>query len=129
MLVLLSPSKTLEFGPPGSTSENSQPVFVKEVTQLTGYLKKFSLSQLEEIMKISTKLALLNQERIALWKPEITAANSRQAIFSFKGEVYHGIDVRSMQKEDVEAAPAAFAHSFRFIRGIEASGSDTALPP
>ena len=104
MLVLLSPSKTLEFGPPGSTSENSQPVFVKEVTQLTGYLKKFSLSQLEEIMKISTKLALLNQERFAFWKPEFTTSNACQAIFSFRGEVYHGLDVRTMQIEDVEVS-------------------------
>ena len=53
-------------------------------------------------MKISTKLAWLNQERFALWKPEFTTANSHQAIFSFKGEVYHGLDVQSMQIGDVE---------------------------
>jgi cytoplasmic iron level regulating protein YaaA (DUF328/UPF0246 family) len=102
VLIVLSPSKTLELGPPGSTSEMSQPVFAKEAAQLAGYLKKFSLSQLEEVMKISTKLALLNQERIALWKPEFTIANARQAIYSFRGEVYHGIDIRSMLREDVE---------------------------
>jgi uncharacterized protein len=104
MLIVISPSKTLELGPPGSSSENSQPVFAKEAAQLTGYLKKFSLGQLKEVMKISTKLALLNQERIAVWKPEFTTTNAHQAIFSFRGEVYHGIDVGSLRKEDVEAS-------------------------
>ena len=55
-------------------------------------------------MKISTKLALLNQERFAFWKPEFTTSNACQAIFSFRGEVYHGLDVRTMQIEDVEVS-------------------------
>jgi len=53
-------------------------------------------------MKISSKLAWLNQKRFALWKPEFTTTNSHQAIFSFKGEVYHGLDIQSMQTGDVE---------------------------
>lgn len=104
MLVLLSPSKTLDFGSAITTSVYSQPVFEKEAAQLVGYLKKLSVSQLEEMMKISTKLALLNQERFALWRPEFISSYSRQAIFSFKGEVYHGLDVQSMQIEDVNTS-------------------------
>ena len=66
------------------------------------HLKKLSVSELEDMMRISTKLAWLNQKRFALWKPEFTIANSSQAIYSFKGEVYHGLDVESMQIGNVE---------------------------
>jgi len=102
MIILLSPSKTLDFESAGPTSITSQPVYAREAAELIRHLKKFSVSQLEDLMKISTKLAWLNQERFALWKPEFATANSNQAIFSFKGEVYHGLDVRSMKVDDAE---------------------------
>ncbi len=96
MPVILSPSKTMDFEPASPTSIKSQPVFAREAAELIRHLKKLSVSELEDVMKISTKLAWLNQKRFALWKPEFTTANSSQAIFSFKGELYHGLDVQSM---------------------------------
>ena len=102
MIILLSPSKTLDFESAGPTSITSQPVYAREAAELIRHLKKFSVSQLEDLMKISSKLAWLNQKRFALWKPEFTTDNSNQAIFSFKGEVYHGLDVQSMQISEVE---------------------------
>ena len=102
MIILLSPSKTLDFKSASPTSITSQPVFAKEAAELIRHLKKLSVSELEDMMRISTKLAWLNQKRFALWKPEFTIANSSQAIYSFKGEVYHGLDVESMQVGDVE---------------------------
>ncbi len=104
MLVVLSPSKTLDFGSVSSTAENSQPLFAKEASVLVRYLKRLSVSQLEELMKISSKLAILNMERFALWKPEFTTETAHPAIFSFKGEVYHGLDIQSIQTADVEAS-------------------------
>lgn len=104
MLVVISPSKTLDFQTVSSTAENSQPLFVKEVSELVRHLKKLSVSELEDLMKISTKLAILNMERFAFWKPEFTTETAHQAIFSFKGEVYHGLDARTMQIADVESS-------------------------
>jgi len=92
----------MDFESASSTSRNSQPLFKKEAAELIRHLKRLSVSELEDVMKISTKLAWLNQKRFALWKHEFATANSNQAIFSFKGEVYHGIDVQSMQVVDVE---------------------------
>lgn len=102
MLVILSPSKTMDFESASPASITSQPAFAKEAAELIRHLKKLSVSQLEDLMKISTKLAWLNQKRFALWNPEFTTDNSHQAIFSFKGEVYHGLDVQSMQIGNVE---------------------------
>lgn len=102
MLIILSPSKTIDKKTACTTSVSSQPLFPSEATELVRNLRRLSLSQLEEMMKISTKLAWLNLERFALWKPDFTTANAHQAIFSFKGEVYHGMDVSSLQVDDVE---------------------------
>jgi len=114
MLVIISPSKTLDFETVSSTAENSQPLFVKEASELVRYLKRLSVSELEDLMKISTKLAILNMERFAFWKPEFTTETARQAIFSFKGEVYHGLDIRSMEIADVEASQ----HHLRILSGL-----------
>jgi cytoplasmic iron level regulating protein YaaA (DUF328/UPF0246 family) len=102
MLIILSPSKTLDVTSSGLTSIHSQPLFVREAAELVRYLKRLSGSQLEEMMKISSKLAWLNQERFALWHPEFTTANSNPAIFSYKGEVYHGLDVQTLSGKAVE---------------------------
>lgn len=102
MLIILSPAKTLDVTSSGLTSIHSQPLFTREASELVRHLKKLSGSQLEEMMKISSKLAWLNQERFALWHPEFTPDNSNQAIFSYKGEVYHGLDVQTLQAKTVE---------------------------
>jgi cytoplasmic iron level regulating protein YaaA (DUF328/UPF0246 family) len=102
MLILLSPSKTLMAEKSTADFGHSQPLFPREATELIRQLKKLSTRQLEELMKISTKLAWLNQERFALWQPEFSTDTASQAIFSFKGEVYHGLDITTMQAEEVE---------------------------
>jgi uncharacterized protein len=97
-----------------STKENSVPVFVKEAWQLVQLVKRLSARELEELMKINTKLAWLDQERFAVWRPEFTAANANQALFSFKGEVYHGLDAPSLPSTDVEYAQ----HHLRILSGL-----------
>ena len=114
MLILLSPSKTLDFKSASTTELNSQPLFPKEVAELVRHLKKLSASQLEELMKINTKLAWLNMERYAFWKPNFILDNSHPAIFSFKGEVYHGLDVTTLPAADVEFSQ----HHLRILSGL-----------
>ena len=114
MLVILSPSKTLDLATASSTAVSSQPLFPKEAWQLVRQMKRLSARELEELMKISTKLAWLNQERFAVWRPEFTAANANQALFSFKGEVYHGLDAPSLSSADAEYAQ----HHLRILSGL-----------
>jgi cytoplasmic iron level regulating protein YaaA (DUF328/UPF0246 family) len=114
MLILLSPSKTLTAEKNAANFGQSQPLFVREATELIRHLKKLSTSQLEDLMKISTKLAWLNQERFALWQPEFTAATANRAIFTFQGEVYHGLDITTMRAEDVENSQ----HHLRILSGL-----------
>jgi cytoplasmic iron level regulating protein YaaA (DUF328/UPF0246 family) len=114
MLILLSPSKTLDFKTAGTTGLNSQPLFTGETAFLVRQLKKLSLSRLQELMQINSQLAQLNQERFALWQPEFTTENSHPAIFAFKGEVYHGLDAPSLTSGEVEFAQ----HHLRILSGL-----------
>ena len=102
MLILLSPSKTHDLHASGSSSDYSLPLFPKEAATLMKQLKKMKVGQLEEVMKVSTKLAWQVQERIALWQPEFKMGNTNQALYLFKGEVYHGLDAASFPLEVVE---------------------------
>jgi uncharacterized protein len=114
MLILLSPSKTLDFKTTSTTELNSQPIFPTEAALLVRHLKKLSAKQLEELMKINSQLAWLNLERFATWRAEFTTDNSHPAIFSFKGEVYHGLDISTMPSTDVEYSQ----HHLRILSGL-----------
>jgi cytoplasmic iron level regulating protein YaaA (DUF328/UPF0246 family) len=55
-------------------------------------------------MKLSDALAELNVERFKAWHPEMTAANSKQALFAFKGDVYTGLSAYTLTTSQINAA-------------------------
>ena len=104
MLIVISPSKTLDFTKSIDIQEYTQTEFVKEASVLIKPLRKLSVDQLMELMGISPKLAQLNQERFYLWQPEFSPETARQALFAFRGEVYLGLDADSLMPSEIEAA-------------------------
>lgn len=104
MLIIISPSKTLDFEKPITNESYTQPEFVKEASILIKPLRKLSVDQLIDLMGISPKLAQLNQERFYLWRPEFTPETSRQAMYAFRGDVYTGLDADSLLPADIDAA-------------------------
>ncbi|HEY3390518.1 MAG TPA: peroxide stress protein YaaA [Prolixibacteraceae bacterium] len=104
MLVVISPSKTLDFEKPIANQAYTQPEFVKEASVLIKPLRKLSVDKLMQLMDISSKLAQLNQERYYLWRPEFTPETARQALYAFRGDVYTGLDADSLLSSDIDAA-------------------------
>jgi len=104
MLIVISPSKTLDFEKPITNQSYTQPEFVKEASVLIKPLRKLSVDQLIKLMGISPKLAQLNQERFYLWRPEFTPGTSRQALFAFRGDVYTGLDADTLLVSDIDTA-------------------------
>ena len=43
------------------------PFFIREAGELVAELKKYSPAQLQQLMGINSKLALLNAERFGMW--------------------------------------------------------------
>lgn len=101
MLLVISPAKTLDFDTPPSTSIYSQPEFLDDSAELIDQLKTLSPSDVSTLMSISDKLGALNSNRFIDWQLPFTSDNSKQALLSFKGDVYEGMDTASLSQDDL----------------------------
>ena len=105
MLFLLSPAKSLDYNSPAPPElAHTLPQFVKQSAQLIELLRQFSPQQISELMDLSDALAALNVARYEAWRPKFTAKNSKQAILAFNGDVYDGMDAKSLKAADLEWA-------------------------
>lgn len=104
MLTLVSPAKTLDYESPLATDTYTQPRFTEQSQQLIETLRKLSVQDVAELMKLSDKLASLNVARYQSWQPEHTPDNARPAVLAFKGDVYTGLDAESFSEADFSFA-------------------------
>ena len=100
MLIVLSPAKSLDLETPPTTKLATQPAFLDHSEQLIERLREFSPSQLGELMELSDALSTLNVARYASWTRDTSEA--RQAVMTFNGDVYDGLDARSMTKKQLD---------------------------
>ncbi len=103
MLILLSPAKDLAKETPTITG-TTQPVLLERSVPLATKLKSFSARKLSKLMDISAALGELNRSRYEQWQLPFTTANARPAVFSFNGEVYRGLNARTLSADDLRFA-------------------------
>jgi uncharacterized protein len=101
MLFLLSPAKSLDYQTPLNGQPHTAPLFVKESKQLIDVLRCYSPQQIAELMDLSDKLSTLNVARYQAWSSRATEKNARQAALAFDGDVYGGLDARSLGPDDL----------------------------
>ncbi|MES2611974.1 MAG: peroxide stress protein YaaA [Pseudomonadota bacterium] len=105
MLFLLSPAKSLDYDTPLPTDlPHTLPQFVPEATALIKVLREKSHQDIATLMSLSDPLAALNVARYQAFRPRFTAANSRQALLAFNGDVYEGLNARTLGSEDLQWA-------------------------
>jgi cytoplasmic iron level regulating protein YaaA (DUF328/UPF0246 family) len=104
MYILLSPSKTQNFTKASFLLPATQPIFKKEILDLTSDLKKLSKAQIKNLMSISDNLADLNFTRFQTFEPSFTQKNSKPALFAFEGDVYTDIEAQDYSKSQLEFA-------------------------
>ena len=102
MLIVLSPAKSLDLDTPSPTQEHTLPDFAKRAAALVKVLRKLSPGQVGELMHLSDPLSVLNVGRYASWTPD--HADGYQAMMAFNGDVYAGLDARSLKPEAIEFA-------------------------
>lgn len=102
MLMMLSPAKTLDFAQSATANWHSMPDFIRHSTELIDALRAFSPSQIGALMGISESLSLLNVQRYASWSPESTLQNAKQAVLTFNGDVYEGLDAPSLNEAQLD---------------------------
>lgn len=99
MKILISPAKSLDFESDIPEVAATQSNFLKESKIINKVLKQKTPAELQGLMSISDKLAELNWERNQSWKAPFTPANARPAIYAFSGDVYLGLDVKTLSSE------------------------------
>jgi cytoplasmic iron level regulating protein YaaA (DUF328/UPF0246 family) len=103
MIVLLSPAKTLDFTT-ANYEFHTKPRMLKDSSILINELKTKSSKDLQDLMKVSVKIADLNVERFHSFKTPFNTKNSKPSILAFKGDVYTGLQAEAMNETDFEFA-------------------------
>ena len=104
MLFLLSPAKSLDYESTLPAIAATQPKFVPQSAELIATLKQKTPQQISELMDLSDALAKLNVQRYKAWLPQFTEANARPAVLAFNGDVYEGLDAKSLKPKDLQWA-------------------------
>lgn len=101
MKIIISPAKSLDFESKVPTSLYTQPQFLDQSEKLNKKLKTLSKNKLSKLMSISDDLARLNYERNQEWETPFTPENAKQAIYTFTGAVFQGIDVKTLDEKKI----------------------------
>ena len=104
MKILISPAKKIDFSSEKTFLENSTCVFSEKSKIIMNELSSYSALQLSKLMKISSNLGILNKERNDNWRFPFPEKESKQALLSFKGEVYQNMKIDTFNKSDSEFA-------------------------
>ena len=101
MKIVISPAKSLDFETQAPSNEFTECVFLKESERLNKVLRKKSPKVLSKLMSISPNLGELNWERNQDWSLPFNLENAKQAVFTFNGEVYNGLDAYTLSEKQI----------------------------
>lgn len=104
MLIVLSPAKTLDYESKVSNKKFTEPAFLEQSSQLIHGLQTQTSQNLQQLMGISPDLAQLNCDRFNSWQLPFNLKNARQAIFAFNGDVYDGLQAKTLSATDLNYA-------------------------
>ncbi|UWX61555.1 peroxide stress protein YaaA [Chryseobacterium oranimense] len=114
MKIITSPAKLMNVENSTELLRTTTPKFIEEATFIQSYLKHKSPKYLSELMEISSKLADENWERNQKWKAKPTAKESAPALFAFTGEVYRGLDAKTLDKDAIDY----LQKNYRMLSGL-----------
>jgi hypothetical protein len=110
MLTLLSPAKSLDTTPLNGAPSPTAPLFPDETAKLLVKMKTLKPKAIGELMDISRALSELNHGRYQAFE----AQEPMSAVFLFDGDVYTGLEARTL---DAEALAWAQDH-VRILSGL-----------
>ena len=104
MILVLSPAKALDFTTPATIADHTQPDFLDQSQLLIKRLRTLSPLEIEKLMGVSSALAVLNASRYSAWDQPFTPENAKQAVLAFNGDVYEGLDAKTLSPADLHFA-------------------------
>jgi uncharacterized protein len=110
MLIVISPAKSLNFeSPPAELgalgqAAHTRPRLLDESAELIAALRLYTPDALAQLMDLSPALATINSARYQAWLPTTAQKKSRQALFAFDGDVYGGLDAKTLSLPQLDWA-------------------------
>ena len=104
MKILVSPAKKLDLSDENYSLESTDSIFLKQSETIMNSLSSLSVLEISKLMKLSNNLSILNYERNKNWKLPISKKEGKQALLSFKGEVYQSMKIGEFNTSDFEFA-------------------------
>jgi hypothetical protein len=104
MLTLLSPAKKLNMDAYEGGLTVTQPRMLDDTKSLAKTAKKQSIGDLKRLMHLSDNLAQLNVDRFDRFDLNGQAEGMKPAGLAFDGDVYWGLDAKTLSDSDLEYA-------------------------
>lgn len=114
MKIITSPAKLMNTANSTELLRLTTPKFIEDAALIHSYLKEKSPKYLAELMELSQKLADENWERNQHWKARPTKKEAAPAMFAFTGEVYRGLDAKTLDKKAVDY----LQKNYRMLSGL-----------
>ena len=102
MICVLSPAKIQNFKDPTLVAKHTTPQYLEQACSLMNRIRELSMSELAALLKVNVNLAQLNVDRHFQWQLPFTIDNAKQAVFSFNGEVFHGLNPQGFDDSQVD---------------------------
>ena len=102
--MVLSPAKKLNFAPAPANLALTTPELRRDTAELAAVTRKLRRTDLKRLMSISDALADLNHKRFQSFDPE--SEDGVQAVMAFAGDVYDGLQARTLDKKALAWAQA-----------------------
>jgi len=102
MITIISPAKKISKEVCAIEGTATSCVFLDNAKDLASLLKKMDPGELASLMGISENLSILNWERYKGWDLPFNGKNSRQAMYTFQGDTYKGLDPETFSKNDID---------------------------
>lgn len=103
MLLIISPSKTQNFKPSASAPYTT-PTLLKHSCLLIRHLQKLDRDQVGKLLKTSPKLSQSSWNNFQNFHTPFTDKNAKQALLTFEGEVFRGIETEQYTEDDFQFA-------------------------
>lgn len=104
MLILLSPAKNLDFTAREGLPPPTLPRLEEQARDLAAVTARLGAREIASLMDLSPALAELNLQRFAVLQPGLAGEGTREAVLAFNGDVYRGLDARSLDRAALEWA-------------------------
>jgi cytoplasmic iron level regulating protein YaaA (DUF328/UPF0246 family) len=101
MIILLSPAKIQNFKQQDIITDYTKPFFMNEAEQLVELMRDLSPAELSKLLEINSNLSHLNTDRHLNWHRPFSLKNAKQAVLVFDGEVYRGLDAKSLNTDEI----------------------------